>query len=467
MTARHPDNRGLHYKVPLRFLVPFLVLLLLISGICPVSALVLTDHTNGFVSTDPAMTVDPSHPVSTPSAVSSVAAVSPHTLKADSTASSLYSLPSRVTTPNPTPVSPTPIRTPLLLPSVAKRTIERPKVTVPLYLLVILYAFALGGLIAVAYFIIRRRAAKPLPGGEKTTGENKTLSPHATVIDATDGGKRAIIRPPEQGPAVHFPPALEKKYLNPEFIGEGGVARVFRAQRPKDGVIVAVKVPIRFDEVTGTHFTKDILFWQELQHKNIIRMYGSNILPLPYIEMEYARSSLAGMRFPVSEEKALALIQGIAEGLAYAHAHGIAHRDVKPENILIGDDGTPKITDWGLGKSITDQKQSHIVGYSPAYAAPEQIAPHLYGRPGPWTDIYQIGVLLFEMIIGTTPFEQEGVQDMNHAILYEKPQIPGWGGEHEIGIKKILMKCLEKNPTDRYDSVNSLLADLAALDRSG
>ena len=161
-----------------------------------------------------------------------------------------------------------------------------------------------------------------------------------------------------------FPPALEKKYLNPEFIGEGGLARVFRAQRPKDGVIVAVKVPIRFDEITGTHFTRDILFWQELQHKNIIRMYSSNILPLPYIEMEYARTSLAGLHFPLDEERALHLIQGIAEGLAYAHAHGIAHRDIKPENILLGEDGTPKITDWGLGKSITDAKQSYIIGYA-------------------------------------------------------------------------------------------------------
>ena len=445
----------------LRFLAPVLGLLLLISGIFPVPAHVITDPTNGFLSADMSVTAVSSYPVSTPLVGSSGADIPPHTLIEDSTARSLYRLPTRVITTKPTPVPAIPSRTPVL-PAVAKRTIERPTITVPLSLLVILYAFALGALIVVAYLILRQRATIPSSPAEK-----KTLSPHATVIDATDGDTREKIPVAEQGPAVHFPPALEKKYLNPEFIGEGGLARVFRAQRSHDGVTVAVKVPIRFDEVTGTHFTKDILFWQELQHRNIIRMYGSNILPLPYIEMEYARSSLAGIRFPVSEEKARALIQGVAEGLAYAHAHGIAHRDIKPENILMGDDGTPKITDWGLGKSITDVKQSYIIGYSPAYAAPEQLAPQLYGRPGTWTDMYQIGVLFFEMLIGTTPFEQEGVQDMNHAILYEKPQIPDWGGEHEAAIKKILMKCLEKNPTDRYDSVNSLLADLAALDSSG
>ncbi|MDP3564327.1 MAG: serine/threonine-protein kinase [Methanoregula sp.] len=394
---------------------------------------------------------------STPVVVSSVAVGSPPTIPTGASVSSLIGLPFRISTPKPTPVPPTPSPSP----AAVKRVADRPKVTVPLSLLVILFVFAFGALITVAYLLFRHRPIKPVASREKPTP-----SPHVTIIDFPAESRPARIPPAEPGLAVQFPPALEKKYLNPEFIGEGGLARVFRAERPKDGVIVAVKVPIRFDEVTGTHFTKDILFWQDLRHKNIIRMYGSNILPLPYIEMEYAPSSLAGMRFPVSEKRACAIIQGVAEGLAYAHAHGIAHRDIKPENILISEDGTPKITDWGLGKSITDTKQSHIIGYSPAYAAPEQLAPHLYGLPGTLTDIYQSGVLLFEMLIGTTPFEQEGVVDMNRAILYKKPQIPVWGGEHEEAIKKILLKCLEKKPADRYDSVNSLIADLAALDTS-
>ena len=409
------------------------------------------------MSSDLAGTIVFSYSISQPLSGSSVAAGSPHTIQSDVTASSLNELPQQAAPQKPTPAPTAPPRTPLPLDN-TKRTNEKSADTVPVYLLVILYAVVLGGLIAVAYFLIRRRATKPVMIVEK-----KTPSSHVTILDAPEDSKRAKIPTVGQGPAVHFPPALEKKYLNPEFIGEGGLAYVFRAQRPKDGVIVAVKVPIRFDEITGTHFTKDILFWQELEHKNIIRMYGANILPVPYIEMEYARSSLAGIRFPVSEGKALAIIQEVAEGLAYAHAHGIAHRDIKPDNILLGDEGTPKITDWGLAKSLIDQKQSHIIMYSPAYAAPEQVAPHLYGRPGPWTDIYQLGVLLFEMIIGTTPFEQEGVLDMDHAILYEKPQIPDWGSSRETVIKKIIVKCLEKKPSDRYDSVTALLADLATL----
>ena len=456
MTARHPRNHELHTPVVLRLIVT-LGLFLLLSGISPASALIPSDPANGFMSADLPVTVVSAHTVAIPVTGSSVIAVSPHTLSAGSAASPINPQPSRVSTPNPAPVTPTPLRTPVL-PGVVKRTVERPKVTVPLSLLVLLFACALGGLVTVAYLLVRRRSAHPSTGGK-----NKTSSPHVTVPDWPVEKAPEKISPSAQGPAVLFPPALEKKYLHPEFIGEGGLARVFRAQRSKDGIIVAVKVPIRFDEITGTHFTRDILFWQELQHKNIIRMYGSNILPLPYIEMEYARTSLAGLHFPLDEERALHLIQGIAEGLAYAHAHGIAHRDIKPENILLGEDGTPKITDWGLGKSITDAKQSYIIGYSPDYAAPEQLAPHLYGRPGPLTDIYQLGVLLYEMLIGTTPFGQEDGEDMNHAILYKKPEIPGWGGKQETAIKKIIRKCLEKMPADRYASVDLLLADLAAL----
>ena len=117
---------------------------------------------------------------------------------------------------------------------------------------------------------------------------------------------------------------------------------------------VAVKVPVRFDEVTGTHFTRDIVFWQGLEHENIIRILSSNILPVPYIEMEYAPSSLAAISLPLPEEEAVRILLGIARGLAYAHEKGIVHRDIKPENILLTAEGIPRITDWGLGKAVSD-----------------------------------------------------------------------------------------------------------------
>ena len=89
------------------------------------------------------------------------------------------------------------------------------------------------------------------------------------------------------------PQALEKKYPDAEYIAEGGVSRVFRVHDEKNNRYVAVKVPIRFDEVTGSQFTKELNVWEGLHHKNIVEIYAANIFPLPYIEMEYVESSLA------------------------------------------------------------------------------------------------------------------------------------------------------------------------------
>ena len=155
--------------------------------------------------------------------------------------------------------------------------------------------------------------------------------------------------------------------------------------------------------------------WEGLHHKNIVELYGANIFPLPFIEMEYVPASLAEMHFPF-DEKAVAILTGIAEGLRYAHGQGIVHRDIKPGNILLSPDGTPKITDWGLSRQ-QGKKQSGIIGFSLEYAAPEQLAPSLYGEPGPWTDIFHLGVLFYEMLTGHVPFSGDGMGEVTHAIL--------------------------------------------------
>jgi hypothetical protein len=339
-----------------------------------------------------------------------------------------------------------------------KKVVERPKVTIPSGVFLFIVAIAVIGLLAILYLLIRRSAGSS--GGQKKT--KKSVPGNATIIDnpalpvQKTSGSYA-------GPAVLFPPSLEKRFMHPEFIGEGGLARVFRAQNTKTGMTVAVKVPVRFDEVTGTHFTRDIVFWQGLEHENIIRILSSNILPVPYIEMEYAPSSLATIPLPLPEEKAVGIFLGIARGLKYAHEKGIVHRDIKPENILLTAECVPKITDWGLGKAIGDIRQSSVIGFSPAYAAPEQIAPHRYGRPGPATDIYQLGMLLCELLTGLPAFRGEGMHDLNTAILEDIPVIPRWNGRHGDALAAIIQRCLAKKPEDRYASVADLIRDLESV----
>jgi len=374
------------------------------------------------------------------------------------TSKTLLTSPGAITArPSPTPL---PVRRnqTLIFQTIAKNAAERPKITVPAFWFGVVVAIAFAGLGAILYILISRRP-------ETTAAKkkhNEAGAGQGTVIDQSvqQSQKKAAEL---QGIGVAFPPSLEKRFLKPEFIGEGGLARVFRAMNAKDGRIVAIKVPIRFDEVTGTHFARDISFWQGLHHPNIIEIYSSNILPVPYVEMEYAPSSLADIPLPVSEEKAREIIKGVARGIAYAHEQGIVHRDIKPENILIAADGTPKITDWGLGKAMHDRRQSSMIGFSPVYAAPEQISPAMYGKPGPATDIYQLGVLFYLMLTGNVPFHREDMHEMSMAILHDAFPVITWGGANEGKIQPILKKCLEKRPEARYDSVASLLADLETV----
>jgi len=338
-----------------------------------------------------------------------------------------------------------------------KNAAERPKVSVPAGVFFIIVAIAAIGLCAILYLLIHRNA-----GSDATQNKKKKPDNNATAIE------EPVFLAPEKPvrypcPAGLFPPSLEKRFLHPEFIGEGGLARVFRARDANSGKTVAVKIPVRFDEVTGTHFTRDILFWQGLKHENIIRILSFNILPVPYIEMEYAPLSFAALPKPLPEEKAVKLLLGVAYGLAYAHEKGIIHRDIKPENILITADGVPKITDWGLGKAVGDSRHSSVIGFSPEYAAPEQIAPHRFGRPGPATDIYQLGMLLFEMLEGAPAFKGEGVQDLTISILEDKPVLPPWNGRHGDELGKIIRRCLAKKPEERYSSVADLIRDLESV----
>jgi hypothetical protein len=373
-------------------------------------------------------------------------------------------------TPVPARIFPTgsPVVIPLrtnrtgLLSAIARIAAERPKVAVPLVWAVLLLVVAIAGLSAFFYFLVWRRSStgrsNPVSGGN--------ASGNVTVIDAPPHSMAPAAGPAQEamGPAVPFPPSLEKRFSHAEFIGEGGLARVFRAYDSRLQKTVAVKVPIRYDEITGTHFTRDIFFWQGLHQENIIEMYSSNILPVPYVEMEYAPGSLAQIPLPLSQEKALVIITGVARGLAYAHERGVIHRDIKPENILLAEDGTPKITDWGLGREITDTRQSSVPGYSPVYAAPEQIAPARFGRPGPATDIYQLGILLHELLTGVVPFRDAKMYDLSQAILHDAPVVPEFAGPDGRKVQAIILRCLEKNPADRYTSVMSLLADISSLE---
>jgi parallel beta-helix repeat protein len=268
--------------------------------------------------------------------------------------------------------------------------------------------------------------------------------------------------PPASGPKFYFPPELESRYMDIRHIGRGGVAHVFAAHRKSDNRLVAVKIPISFDEVTGKCFLNEIAAWQTLRHKNIVEVLEVNILPVPYVEMEYVPGSLEVVTKPLPVWKAVHLVHGIADGLAYAHAHGIIHRDIKPHNILVTGEFVPKITDWGMSKVIaTTMEKSSVAGFSLSYAAPEQVSPAEFGRTDVRTDIYQLGALFYELVTGSIPFGGESIVEVGNAIVREDPTPPTEYNPEAEAVEKIILKCLAKNPADRYQSADELLDALS------
>ncbi|MDD1684563.1 MAG: protein kinase [Methanoregula sp.] len=329
---------------------------------------------------------------------------------------------------------------------------------------------AITGLSSTTTRVARAGAAATLPLTTKaarvirTVVADRSRSPSPKAVPRTARPENMesapIVPPPEQ--KHYFPRELESKYTDITYVGRGGIAWVFAARRKSDGVRVAVKFPISFDEVTGKCFLNEIAAWETLRHENIVEVTAVNILPVPYVEMEFVPGSLEAVEKPLPVWKAVHIINGVTAGLQYAHEHGFIHRDIKPHNILLTDDMVPKITDWGMSKVLAAEvKKSSIAGFSLSYAAPEQVSPTEFGRTGERTDLYQLGVVFYELVTGSIPFGGESIVEVGNAILREDPIRPSEYNPDAEAVQKIILKCLEKDPSRRYQSASELLDALA------
>lgn len=298
------------------------------------------------------------------------------------------------------------------------------------------------------------KAASALKNAVEKTRSLMTIPSLKTVLsDAQDPVPKSSVTDQKN----YFPRELENKYTEITFVGRGGIAWVFSAIRKTDGIKVAVKIPISFDEITGKCFLNEIAAWETLRHENIVEVTAVNILPVPYVEMEFVPGSLEALEKPLPVWKAVHLITLIVDGLRYAHEHGFIHRDIKPHNILINEDFVPKITDWGMSKVLAAEvKKSSVAGFSLSYAAPEQVSPSEFGRTDERTDIYQLGVVFYELVTGSIPFGGESIVEVGNAILRESPIPPSEYNPDAKSVEKIILKCLEKSPKNRYQSAAEL-----------
>ncbi|NJE29442.1 PEGA domain-containing protein [Thermococcus sp. 18S1] len=272
-----------------------------------------------------------------------------------------------------------------------------------------------------------------------------------------------------------FPAELLKKYTPLEFLGEGGFAKVFKVKRKSDGKIVAVKIP-HIDEKTSKSFIREVSSWLHLDHPNIVRLYEVDILPIPHLEMEYIEGvqyngktirSLEEYPKPADDELAVKLVKGVAQGVKHAHSKGILHRDIKPLNILLKHDMTPKLTDWGLSKIGITTSSKTAAGYSPLYAAPEQLLPSKYGHTDQRTDLYQLGAVLYELLTGEPPYSGYSRDELIGKITDPDylPKKPSDYNSNLYIFDKFFKKALAKRKEDRFSNVDEFIKALENLEK--
>ena len=258
---------------------------------------------------------------------------------------------------------------------------------------------------------------------------------------------------------ICFPKELTQ-YTDEYLIGTGGFARVYKVKNIKKNRIVAVKIPIKNDASIGKSFLRELKNWVSFSHNNIVKVYEYNILPVPYLEMEWCDSCLDDIEKPVQLNLALYYIHEIAEGLHYAHQNNIAHLDLKPQNILLKND-IPKITDWGLSRLITMQGTTTL-GISLPFAAPEQFSTK-YGKKDGKTDIWQLGILLYYLLTNTIPFSGTDFAEYGKNVTTKNIKKLISEDKSIEDVAHVLTKCLARQKKNRYKDIKEFLKDIEEI----
>ena len=266
---------------------------------------------------------------------------------------------------------------------------------------------------------------------------------------------------------------LGNRYEIIEKIGGGGMSNVYKAKCNVLNRFVAIKV-LR-DELTQdsefvAKFKQESLSAASLTHPNIVNIYDTGIEDdIYYIVMEYVKGetlkNYIKRKTRLSEQETVKISIQVAEALKHAHINNIVHRDIKPHNILITGDGTAKVTDFGIARASTSStinNTSNVIG-SVHYFSPEQARG---GYVDEKSDIYSLGIVMYEMITGDLPFDADNHISVAMKQIQEKPVPPSKKGKN-IKISKnfedIIMKCLEKHQSFRFQSTEELLKKLNAL----
>ena len=268
--------------------------------------------------------------------------------------------------------------------------------------------------------------------------------------------------------------ALADRYRIEREIGAGGMATVFLAEDVRHRRKVAIKVlrPELAATMGPDRFLREIEIAAQLQHPHILPLLDSGdadgflFYVMPYVQGESLRDRLAREHeLPVHD--ALRIVTEIADALAHAHAHGVVHRDIKPDNILLSGRHA-LVADFGVAKAVSEASgrltltSVGVALGTPTYMAPEQASadPALDHR----VDIYALGILAYELLAGRPPFTGRTAQEVLAAHMTRAPEpIRTFRGSVSPALEATVLRCLEKHPADRWQTTSDLLAQLEPL----
>jgi len=262
------------------------------------------------------------------------------------------------------------------------------------------------------------------------------------------------------------------RYQVIEELGSGGMGKVFKVFDNKIKEVVALKLlkpEIAADDKTIERFSNELKFARKIVHKNVGRMYdlneekGTHYILMEYVPGENLKSFIIRSR-QLAIGTAISIAMQISEGLKEAHRLGVVHRDLKPQNIIIDKEGNVRIMDFGIARSVEEKGATEaimIIG-TPQYMSPEQAEGKETDQR---SDIYSLGVIIYEMVTGKVPFEGESTLDIIMKHKTEAPPNPReLNPQVPLGLARLILRCMEKGREKRYQTAEEVLTDLNKIE---